>query len=156
MRQDVVTFGGADEGGEIFNMHFERPAGDRASGLATSRMINSVAAFYGLDLGDDAARNEVHALLAYRDYAKASAEAIFAEIYGASRVFMLARFIAAFIGSQANIADDVTRWSNNRWRAGADPDTAPRDVRRTKHFPAIEVFARCAVMDMRDAGSKAF
>lgn len=102
---------------------------------ATERQADAVKLFYQTDFGE-LYNSQAHALLACREYARLSAEAIFKR-YPSDIRNIMARALAAFLLSDAQMVQFVTNWSEAAFNRGSG---SPR-VRGSLFFHDVEEFA---------------
>jgi len=134
MREGVVFAGLDDRGGPLFDCNISFPDAPVGDGRPTAAMSASVADFYLANL-DHITYEQAHSLLCYRDYARACADHLCRNRYPKAAL-LISRLLAMFISNDEEMARDVQRWSERRFREMTDRST----VAATKHFRRIEAF----------------
>ncbi len=102
---------------------------------ATERQTDAVKLFYQTDFGE-LRDSQAHALLSCREYARLCSEAIFKR-YPPAVQHIMARALAAFLLSDAQMVAFVTNWGDATFKRGS---SSPR-VRGSQFFPDVERFA---------------
>jgi hypothetical protein len=104
----------------------------------TERMREAVRALFP-HLPDTLTDSQCHAVLTFRDYARAVVEKVLG--LDAPNRKLWETLIATLVSHDDEVAQDVIRWSDRRWRKGSD---AVR-IMQTKNF--VRILNECRVIE---------
>jgi hypothetical protein len=146
MRNGIVFVGLDDRGGPLFDCNISVPDAPAGDGPPTSAMRAAVADFYLADL-DHISYEQAHSLLCYRDYARACADHLCRARHQKASLF-ISRLFVMFVSNDENMARDVQRWSERRFKEMIERST----VAGTKHFRSVEAFYSDLDLELSVAG----
>ena len=148
MRQSVVQIE-IDDIGPKFDLVFRWPASEGTYFRATQAQQVSIRRFYSLPT-NELKSDEATALLDYRDYAKAAVSVLASDL-NVEQTFFIERCVAAYIGSDATCAKEVSQWAGRRYSGAADPETVTSGIKRSKPFAKVAQFFSDLTKDIEGA-----